>query len=275
MPDATQRTAFDDPVIEREYLRWRKKLGGAFPSAKPTLNASEALYAHFLIAQFFADEKCELGGIGPRDDGHLLHSALSRQFVEFGGVRKWSSDLHITATTLFGLIKNHPFHDGNKRTALLSALHLLRKQGWTVNAEQHRLDDFVVKIAESEGRGEDGDIEKIARDLSAMARQISRARHTLTYRQLSPLLRRLGFEFRRPQNNRIDVTRSKDGKKLHVMGFPGMTREVPRGELKQMRVACRLTEADGCDSEVFYGNAEMPPTLAREYAESLKKLANR
>ena len=162
MPDALAQAEFDDPSIEREYRRWRNKLGGAFPSEPSTIDAGETLYAHFLIAQYFADEGRGLGGIGPRDDGHLLHSALSRQFVEFGGIRKWSDDLQIAATTLFGLIKNHPFHDGNKRTALLSILRLLQKQGRTASARQNAFDDFVVEIAESAERGGDNEIERIA-----------------------------------------------------------------------------------------------------------------
>ena len=275
MADALAQAEFDDPSIEREYRRWRNKLGGAFPSEPSTIDAGETLYAHFLIAQYFADEGRGLGGIGPRDDGHLLHSALSRQFVEFGGIRKWSDDLQIAATTLFGLIKNHPFHDGNKRTALLSVLCLLRKQGRTASANKSKFDDFVVAIAESGGRNDDNDIEKIARDLRRMTRKLSNTRHTITYRQLNRLLQDFGFELRDARGNRIGVVRIKDGQEIYRVGFPGLSKQVAQGDLKAVRDACGLTTAEGFDSEVFFGGAETAQNLLREYALPLNKLADR
>ena len=275
MPDALAQAEFDDPSIEREYRRWRNKLGGAFPSEPSTIDAGETLYAHFLIAQYFADEGRGLGGIGPRDDGHLLHSALSRQFVEFGGIRKWSDDLQIAATTLFGLIKNHPFHDGNKRTALLSVLCLLQKQGRTASASKSKFDDFVVAIAESGGRNDDNDIEKIARDLRRMTRKLSNTRHTITYRQLNRLLQDFGFELRDARGNRIGVVRIKDGQEIYRVGFPGLSKQVAQGDLKSVRDACGLTTAAGFDSEVFFGGAETAQNLLREYALPLNKLADR
>ena len=275
MADALAQAEFDDPSIEREYRRWRNKLGGAFPSETSTIDAGETLYAHFLIAQYFADEGRGLGGIGPRDDGHLLHSALSRQFVEFGGIRKWSDDLQIAATTLFGLIKNHPFHDGNKRTALLSVLCLLQKQGRTASASKSKFDDFVVAIAESGGRNDDNDIEKIARDLRRMTRKLSNTRHTITYRQLNRLLQDFGFELRDARGNRIGVVRIKDGQEIYRVGFPGLSKQVAQGDLKAVRDACGLTTAEGFDSEVFFGGAETAQNLLREYALPLNKLADR
>lgn len=275
MSNTIARAEFDDPRIEREYLHWRKALGDAFPTEPSTLDAGETLYAHFLIAQYFADEKRGLGEIGPRDDGHLLHSALSRQFVEFDGIRKWSDDLQIAATTLFGLIKNHPFQDGNKRTALLSVLCLLRKQGRTASANKGEFDDFVVAIAESGGRGDDSAIEKIARDLRRMTRKLSNTRHTITYRQLNRLLQDFGFELRNPHGNRIGVVRIEDEKEIYRVGFPGLSKQVARGDLKSVRDACGLTINEGYDSDVFFGDAEIAQNLLREYALPLKKLADR
>ena len=142
---------FDHPQINHEYIRWRKKIGADKPPAEIAdiaLSVGEVLRAHFLIAQFFADEEEGLGGLGPRDkNGDLLHSAVSRQFTGFGDERKWTDNFHIAATVLFGLIKNHPFHDGNKRTALLSVLHLLWKHGYTPSVPQCQLENLVVAIS--------------------------------------------------------------------------------------------------------------------------------
>ncbi|MBA4092084.1 MAG: type II toxin-antitoxin system death-on-curing family toxin [Sphingobium sp.] len=66
------------------------------------------------------------GGAGVRDDG-LLESALARP------VNQWTygqGDLcHLAAAYAFGVVRNHPFVDGNKRTGwVLARLFLALNQ---------------------------------------------------------------------------------------------------------------------------------------------------
>ena len=115
--------------IRREYERWGRMVGLEDPYASPsTLGILDVLRAHFLIADFFYEIGVGLGGVGPRDL-NLLHSAVSRQFTEFGSAKKWTNGFETCATLFYGLIKDHPFHDANKRTAFLSALYHLHKMG--------------------------------------------------------------------------------------------------------------------------------------------------
>lgn len=71
------------------------------------------------------DESIRLfGGIeGVRDPGLLL-SAMSRPFAGYGGVEAFPTDLEKLCCMSFGIVSNHPFADGNKRTgaALLGAI---------------------------------------------------------------------------------------------------------------------------------------------------------
>ena len=62
------------------------------------------------------DELCkETGGIqGVRDEG-LLQSAISAPFQSYGGTDIFPSLQQKAARLAFGLVKNHPFLDGNKR----------------------------------------------------------------------------------------------------------------------------------------------------------------
>jgi prophage maintenance system killer protein len=121
---------FFNPVVKTEYDRTVAEIAHDPYQSHYTLGIIDVIRAHYLIADLFLTEQRELGGVGPRDI-RLLESALHRPWVEFGGVVKWSDPLDKAATTLFGLIKDHPFHDANKRTALLSILYLLAKQGRT------------------------------------------------------------------------------------------------------------------------------------------------
>lgn len=71
------------------------------------------------------------GGSGVRDAG-LLDSALSRpQNLALYGSPD-ASDL--AASYAFGLAKNHPFVDGNKRTAYVAAELFLSLNGWVLIA---------------------------------------------------------------------------------------------------------------------------------------------
>jgi death on curing protein len=64
----------------------------------------------------------EYGGLkGILNEG-LLHSALETPKGRYGGRDLYPTIYDKTAAYLFHLIKNHPFVDGNKRTASMVAL---------------------------------------------------------------------------------------------------------------------------------------------------------
>ena len=91
---------------------------------------------------------CETGGsTGIRDDG-LLESALEAPFQEFGGVSVYPSVQQKAARLGFGLIKNHPFVDGNKRTGMLVMLLTLRLNGRTLRYTQAELVDLGLGTAD-------------------------------------------------------------------------------------------------------------------------------
>ncbi len=66
------------------------------------------------------------GSDGIRDEG-LLESALSRPQQLFH--YEQSNLFSIAASYAFGIIKNHPFIDGNKRTGFMSAYTFLAANG--------------------------------------------------------------------------------------------------------------------------------------------------
>lgn len=68
------------------------------------------------------------GGAGVRDRG-LLESAVAAPQASFGGEPLIKDPIEIAAAYLFYLCRNHPFVDGNKRTALASALVFLEENG--------------------------------------------------------------------------------------------------------------------------------------------------
>ncbi|HMK80355.1 MAG TPA: type II toxin-antitoxin system death-on-curing family toxin [Xanthobacteraceae bacterium] len=79
------------------------------------------------------------GGVGLRDQT-LLESALARPLNLFHYGKPSLSEL--AAAYAFGIARNHPFVDGNKRTALVAAEAFLGLNGFDLTAG----DAEVVKI---------------------------------------------------------------------------------------------------------------------------------
>lgn len=53
------------------------------------------------------------------------------------------------AIFFFLLIKNHPFLDGNKRTAFLCLIRFLQMNGFEIQADDDQLYQFTVDVANS------------------------------------------------------------------------------------------------------------------------------
>lgn len=89
----------------------------------------------------------EFGGIdGIRDEG-LLESALAAPFQTFGGEPMYPSLQAKAAQLGFGLIRNHPFVDGNKRIGAHTMLVFLAVNGIELRYEQQELIDIVLSVA--------------------------------------------------------------------------------------------------------------------------------
>jgi death on curing protein len=88
------------------------------------------------------------GGTGVRDDG-LLESALARPQNRLAYDAK--TDLPaLAAAYAFGLARNHPFVDGNKRTAFVAAGAFLLINGYQVTADNGTVYEFVIAVAAGE-----------------------------------------------------------------------------------------------------------------------------
>lgn len=87
------------------------------------------------------------GSYGVRDRG-LLESALGNVEATFGGELLHETPMRMAAAYLYGICRNHPFVDGNKRTAAATALVFLDLNGFEVEAGEDDLYDLVIGVAE-------------------------------------------------------------------------------------------------------------------------------
>jgi death on curing protein len=89
------------------------------------------------------------GQSGVRDLG-LLESALAQPEASFAG--KWlHGDIYeMAAAYAYHLCQNHPFVDGNKRTALTTALVFLELNGISILDPRGRLENAMIRMASGE-----------------------------------------------------------------------------------------------------------------------------
>ena len=90
--------------------------------------------------------RCYGGRPGLRDLG-LLQSAVAMSETTFDGEFLHGTVFEMAAAYLFHLARNHPFVDGNKRTALMSALVFLGLNGQRLDAESGALYELVDGVA--------------------------------------------------------------------------------------------------------------------------------
>ena len=83
---------------------------------------------------------------GVRDE-NLLASAVNTPFQTFMGNDLYPSIYDKAAQLCYGIVKNHPFTDGNKRTALHSMYVYLIINGFDITATQQAVEDLIIDVA--------------------------------------------------------------------------------------------------------------------------------
>ena len=94
------------------------------------------------------------GSSGLRDEG-MLESALNAPFQTFGGEDVYPSHQQKAARLCYGLVKNHPFVDGNKRIGAHAMLVFLALNGVELNHSQAELSSIILQLAAGEIEAED------------------------------------------------------------------------------------------------------------------------
>jgi death on curing protein len=87
----------------------------------------------------------EHGGAEGLRDETLLHSALGRPVNPFAYA---STDIiDLAARCTFGIVKNHPFVDGNKRTGFVVGVLFLELNGYRFTASEEAAAQAVIELA--------------------------------------------------------------------------------------------------------------------------------
>ena len=89
------------------------------------------------------------GSFGIRDE-NLLDSALNIPFQTFGGVEFYPTILEKAVRLCFGLVKNHPFVDGNKRIGTMTLLSTLDLNNISIRTNNAELVEVILSLSSGE-----------------------------------------------------------------------------------------------------------------------------
>ena len=260
------------------------------------LTTPEVEGIHFAIAEDFASSPDPISPAGIRSQ-NLLESATSRPHSGMGDDRKYPTAELAGAALMHSLVHNHAFYNGNKRTALVSLLSFLDRNGVMLTCDQRELFRWTIRVAQhgvapSNLSGDRHDIEvvEMAKWIRANSRSIDKSERVVTWVVLRRRLRELGCDVQPMPNRggRMMVSRNVQTTTKTLLGgsrqvtrlakysvaYGGDGRQVGRSVIKDLRQQLQLSEEHGFDSEAFYGSSTAPvDEFIRIYRKTLARLA--
>jgi death-on-curing protein len=100
----------------------------------------------FVLA-LHARQIVSFGGLPGLGDEGLLDSALTQPFVTFDGIDLYPSAEEKAARYAFGIVKNHPFADANKRTGTACMVAFLKQNNLRFKPRHKNLEQMILDIA--------------------------------------------------------------------------------------------------------------------------------
>jgi death-on-curing family protein len=294
-------------LLSKPLLAERHRIAQSLPSFDVSrakvhnLSYEDVLDAHFCIADFFERDEYGMAGVGPRDL-NLLVSTVERQFAGFSGYEACETPFQQIATLMYGIIKNHPCYDANKRSAFLCALVQLHRLGRVVTAPEHEFENLMVEIADrsidrkralkdvAKKGHQNPEIVYLGRYLEKNSRKTARLNKSLKFKDLRMIVSKNGFEFRSLFKGTIDIVKVEEQrvarfwrsdkivKSETVVGcipYHGEGVDVPDAIVKRVRQICGISDQDGFDGEVILRDAQPTFQLIRSYRGALQRLAYR
>jgi len=102
-----------------------------------------------VVREIHAEALKKFGGLGGVRDENLLASAVLTPQSSFGGKSPYTDMVDVAAAYLFYICRNHPFLDGNKRTAMMAAIVFLRLNGIEPQPDSERWEKLMLDVAAS------------------------------------------------------------------------------------------------------------------------------
>jgi death-on-curing protein len=110
----------------------------------------------------------KIGGSSGLRDAHALAMCAKRPHAAFGGKDMYPTLFLKAAAAMETIARNHPFVDGNKRTAFMTALYIIENNKYKTTFDQNDIKESTVRSVV-----EKTSIEEIAKWLEQNSKSLS------------------------------------------------------------------------------------------------------
>lgn len=236
-------------------------------------------------------------------NNNMLESAVYRQETGIDDYYKYNDTYSNSATLCYGIIKNHAFHNGNKRTGLLALIKHLHSNGYVLrnklgNAELYELIVCIAKgnlnehskIYSQSYKDEDvtwdmdGNIGYLAFWIkqNSMPKSLYIAQQLKT-KTLKSILNQKGIQYK--EEGKYIVLEIVKPKKLlgikydeevvkRKKYFIGKRKEkIKKSKLDKIRKDFNLTRSDGVDNVAFYDDKNIIDEEIKKYKQIIYRLS--
>lgn len=275
----------------QEKFEFKLKGHSYNPQDMRWIKTEEVLKIHKELVKDFANKKDPISPPGVKSI-ELLESACFHPETSLNGIYKYCTIESVAAALLYALVHNHPFHNGNKRTALVSMLAFLDKNGIIMQCSGDELFDFVLKVAKHRivifhsKHKADMEICKITDWIVKNSRIVERGDRPIPWRKLRKILSNYDCTFEVKPGNKMDIYRTIAPTKKRFVGNvkskPLYTQVGYRNEgtdasydaIKRIRKELKLDNENGIDAKQFYSGGQYDPDyFITKYKKILIRLA--
>jgi death-on-curing family protein len=248
------------------------------PEPLTYLSAGDVEAIHWHVVDEFSRSRDPVDPPGVRDP-NLLESAVFRPHTSLGKILKYPT-LSMSAAALFhSLVLNHPFHNGNKRTALVAVIVLLDKHGYTLLRAENQLYDFVLSLANHllvdrnslpAEQLADAEATIVAEWLQKGIHRVSKTEHIIRFDELRRILTTCGCTFGNPSGSGIRISR---GPLQTQVFYRNEGTDVPQNTVHKIRKDLELDSEHGYDSDIFYNGGRKIDDFILKHRDVLARLA--
>lgn len=236
-----------------------------------------------------------------------LESAVFRQHTGSSGWYKYDSVFKNCATLVFALVKNHPFHNGNKRVAFLAMIKHLFENGYVLSpsTKHDYIYQLLVSLADDDLSGHLSKIDKKIYNankqkgkwsdevvINALAQWIRKnseyknvvVKTKIRIQQIRPMLEGKGI-FMELNGTWLTLYQLKSRRFLGIFkdsperinvrkyGIGNSMSEVGIKVINQIRKDYSLSQSDGIDNNLFYDDETFIDQEMVTYKKIIYKLS--
>ena len=209
-------------------------------------------FIHEYLTEYFKDLEDPIQPPGIKNEGGV-ESAANRPNLN----PEYDTPYLKAASVFHAIINNHPFHNGNKRTALLSAIYYLGEFGILLeNCTDEELYEFTRQVAAHEiCESRQDEVRFIAEKFEQFSRLQVKGDRPLKFKQLEKILSSFNYELINDGNKCKIINKLNNEEtsvKIIKRGKKGQ-RDFDPSYISELRKRLNLTSEHGVDSMRFYG----------------------